>query len=113
VAKATENRGGVGWMDKLKGIGWAIYTAGFAVWLFGYLSTGHARVFDWDVFTPWWISSFVPDREAELGFALMFASMIPINWRAGRKRNLPVGFSVAAQAPSAGAARRPPKWWRA
>jgi hypothetical protein len=26
--------------------------------------------------TPWWISSVVPNLEAELGLALMFASMI-------------------------------------
>jgi hypothetical protein len=32
--------------------------------------------------TPWWISSFVPKLEAELGLALMFASMIPIYGRA-------------------------------
>jgi hypothetical protein len=50
------------------------------------LSAGHASAFDWDVATPSWISSFVPNLEAELGLALMFASMIPIYWRAGRKR---------------------------
>ena len=54
--------------------------------LFGYLSAGHASALNWDVATPWWISSFVPNLEAELGLALMFASMIPIYWRAGRKR---------------------------
>jgi hypothetical protein len=69
-----------------KSIGWAIYAAGFVVWLFGYLSAGHASAFDWDVATPSWISSFAPNLEAELGLALMFASMIPIYWRAGRKR---------------------------
>jgi hypothetical protein len=90
VATAAENRGGVGWMDKLKGIGCAIYIAGFVIWIFGYLRTGHARVFDWDVFTPWWISSFVPDREAKLGLALMFASMVPIYWRAGWKPSMRV-----------------------
>jgi hypothetical protein len=68
-----------------KSIGWAIYAAGFVIWLFGYLSAGHASVFDWDVATPSWISSFVPNLEAELGLALMFASMIPIYWRAGWK----------------------------
>jgi hypothetical protein len=69
-----------------KSIGWAIYAAGFVIWLFGYLSTGHAAAFDWDVVAPSWISSFVPNLEAEVGLALMFASMIPIYWRAGRKR---------------------------
>lgn len=71
-----------GRMPNAKSIGWAIYAAGFVVWLFGYLSAGHVSVIDW----PWWISSFVPNLEAELGLALMFASMIPIYWRAGRKR---------------------------
>ena len=53
-----------------KRIGWAIYAAGSAIWLFGYLSAGHAPLFDWDAATPWWISSFVPNLEAELGVAL-------------------------------------------
>jgi hypothetical protein len=75
-----------GKMPNAKSIGWAIYAAGFAIWLFGYLSAGHAPAFDWVVATPWWISSFVPSREAELGLALTFASMIPIYGRAGRKR---------------------------
>jgi hypothetical protein len=69
-----------------KGIGWAICAAGFMIWLFGYLSTGHAAAFHWDVAAPSWISSFVPNREAEVGLALMFASMIPIYGGALRKR---------------------------
>jgi len=64
-----------------KSLGWAIYAVGFAIWLFGYLSPGHAAVFDWKAATPWWISSFVPNLEAELGLALMFASVIPtLSW---------------------------------
>jgi hypothetical protein len=35
-----------------KSFGWAIYAAGFAIWLFGYLSAGHAPLFDWDAATP-------------------------------------------------------------
>jgi hypothetical protein len=62
--------------------GWVIYAAGFAIWLFGYLSAGHAPVFDWKAVTPWWISTFIPNLEAELGMALMFASVIPIYGRA-------------------------------
>jgi len=64
-------------MIGLKIFGWAIYAAGFAIWLFGYLSAGHAPVFDWKADTLWWISSFIPNLEAEIGLALMFASMIP------------------------------------
>ena len=71
-------------MAKAKNIGWAIYAAGFAIWLFGYLSAGHTPLFDWNAATPWWISSFIPNLEAELGLALMFASMIPIYGRAVR-----------------------------
>jgi hypothetical protein len=51
-----------GRMPAAKSIGWAIYVAGFAIWLFGYLSAGHAPAFHWDVATPWWISNFVPNR---------------------------------------------------
>jgi hypothetical protein len=65
-----------------KTFGWLIYAAGFAIWLFGYLGPGHAPIFDWDAATPWWISSFVPNFEAEVGMALMFASVIPIYGRA-------------------------------
>jgi hypothetical protein len=42
-----------------KSVGWAIYAAGFVIWLFGYVTAGHASVMDWDVTTPWWIFSFV------------------------------------------------------
>jgi hypothetical protein len=69
-----------------KTFGWVIYATGFAVWLFGYLSAGHAPLFDWNATTPWWVSSFVPNFEAELGLALMYASMIPIYGGALRKR---------------------------
>jgi hypothetical protein len=90
VAFSAGGDGGTkpGWgrMANAKSIGWAIYAAGFVMWLFGYLSAGHASIFHWDAVTPWWISGFVPNLEAELGFVLMFASMIPIYWRAGQKR---------------------------
>jgi K+-transporting ATPase A subunit len=69
-----------------KSLGWAIYAIGFAIWLFGYLSAGHAPLFDWNAVTPWWISTFVPNLEAELGMVLMVASMIPIYGGAVRKR---------------------------
>ena len=82
-------------MAHAKSFGWAIYAAGFVIWSFGYFSAGHAPVFDWDLATPWWISSFVPNREAEVGFAIMFASMIPIYWRAGRKRAQSTSYSLA------------------
>jgi hypothetical protein len=97
-------------MANAKSIGWAIYAAGFVIWLFGYLSAGHASAFDWDVATPSWISSFVPNLEAELGLALMFASMIPIYWRAAgieRKRRECYDF-FCSDVSSGGL----PAWWR-
>jgi hypothetical protein len=75
-----------GKMSNAKSIGWTIYAAGLVIWLFGYLSTGHVSAFDWKMATPWWVSSFVPNLEAELGLALMFGSMIPIYGCAVRKR---------------------------
>jgi len=84
--KTAGRRPGLGRMAKAKSIGWTIYVAGFVIWLFGCFSTGHAATFDWDEVAPSWISSFVPNLEAEFGLALMFASMIPIYWRAGQKR---------------------------
>ena len=66
-----------GRMPNAKRIGWVIYAAGFVIWCFGYLSAGHAPLIDWAAVTPWWIASFVSNFEAELGLALMFASMIP------------------------------------
>jgi hypothetical protein len=83
VAVATGGtKPGWGRLANAKSIGWAIYAAGFAIWLFGYLSAGHAPLFAWKAATPWWISSFVPNLEAELGLALMFASVIAIYWHA-------------------------------
>jgi hypothetical protein len=82
-------------MVNAKSIGWAIYAAGLVIWLFGYLSAGHAPVFDWKMGAPWWMSSFVPNFEAELGLALMFASMIPIYGRAVRKRAQVFGYVVS------------------
>jgi hypothetical protein len=80
AATAAENRGRVDGQKRHR-----LGDLRSRIYFFGYMSAGHASVFDWDVATPWWISSFVPNLEAELGLALMFASMIPIYWRAGRK----------------------------
>jgi hypothetical protein len=79
----------------VKTFGWLIYAAGFAIWLFAYLRAGLAAVFDWNAATPWWISSFVPNIEAEVGMALMFASMIPIYGRAIRGNLAPLFAYVA------------------
>jgi hypothetical protein len=39
---------GLGRMANAKSIGWAIYAVGFVIWLFGYVTAGHASVFDWE-----------------------------------------------------------------
>jgi len=90
-----------GRMPNAKRIGWVIYAAGFVIWCLGYLSAGHAPLIDWAAATPWWISSFVPNLEAELGFALMFASMVPIYWRAATKATASVGREAGARNPTA------------
>ena len=41
-----DRRSRPGRMPNAKSIGWAIYAAGFAIWLFGCLSAGHAPAFD-------------------------------------------------------------------
>ena len=95
-SRGDSGRGlGLGRMANAKSIGWAIYAAGFVIWFFGYLSVGHAPAFDWDVALPWWSSSFVPNREAEVGLALPFVSMVPIYcqtilgwWRRRRQSNV-------------------------
>jgi hypothetical protein len=68
---------GRGRMLNAKSICWVIYAVGFVIWCFGYMSAGHAPIIDWEVAMPWWISSFIPSLEAELGLVLMFASMMP------------------------------------
>jgi hypothetical protein len=66
-------------MPNAKGIGWAIYAAGFAIWLFGYLSAGHAPAFDWVAATPWWISTFVPNLEAvDLASPVALAALLGV-----------------------------------
>jgi len=76
VATAAKNRCSV--ELRIPKFGCVLYAAGFAIWIFGYFSAGHAAVFDWEAATPWWISTFIPNLEAELGMTLMFASVIPI-----------------------------------
>jgi hypothetical protein len=59
-----------------KSFGWAIYAAGFAILLFGYLSAGHAALFDWDAATSWWMSASFPTSKQNSDLRLAFASMI-------------------------------------
>jgi hypothetical protein len=75
--------GWVGWqIPKVSGGRFTQSGCDLAFWL---LSAGHASAFGLDMATPSW-NSFVPNLDAEFGLALVFASMIPIYWRAGRKQ---------------------------
>jgi hypothetical protein len=67
-------------VDKFAVVGWLMMIAGTALWLYGYLASGHPPLIDWNSSTPWWIADYLPNSEAEAGMALVFASMIPIYW---------------------------------
>lgn len=64
----------------IKVAGWALQLIGLALWLFGYFTKGHPRLFDWSANTPWWIADFLPNVESEIGVALMLASIAPLYW---------------------------------
>ena len=67
-------------MTKVVIIGWVIQSAGVAIWLYGYLSTGNPSIVDWHTITPLWIADWLPNIQSEIGMTLMFAGMIPIYW---------------------------------
>ncbi len=61
-------------------VGWIIALIGTGLWLYGYLVSGNPPFIDWHAITPWWIANFLPNRESEIGMALIFASMVPMYW---------------------------------
>jgi hypothetical protein len=67
-------------MSKTVIIGWTMLSAGTALWLYGYLETGHPSLIDWHANTPWWIADFLPNIESEIGMALIIVGMGPIYW---------------------------------
>jgi len=60
--------------------GWVVTSLGLVLWLYAYFATGTPPIFDWQANTPAWISGFLPNLEAEMGFALMIAGSIPLYW---------------------------------
>jgi hypothetical protein len=61
-------------------VGWIIYFAGMALWLYGYLATGNPSLVDWHAITAWWIADFLPNIEYEIGMTILCAAMVPIYW---------------------------------
>jgi hypothetical protein len=66
--------------------GWIVTILGGALWVYGYYVTGNVPLIDWQASAPAWFSAFLPNLEAELGFALMIAGSIPIYWDMYRQR---------------------------
>jgi hypothetical protein len=67
-------------MTKTNVIGWVIFFAGFAIYLYGYLSAGHPSIVDWQARTPWWIADFLPNLESEIGMLVCVVGMVPMYW---------------------------------
>lgn len=74
-------------MKKANAVGWAVTTLGLVLWGYGYFVTGIPPLIDWQAHTPAWIAEFLPNLEAEIGFALMFAGSIPVYWVMYRRRD--------------------------
>ena len=72
---------GTGFVVRKQAIaGWVISLAGTALWLYGYYVTGHAPFIDWQVHTPWWIADFLPNRESEIGMAVICVGSALTSW---------------------------------
>lgn len=67
--------------------GWGGYIVGTALWLYGYFSSGSASLVDWYSISPTWVSSLMPNMEAELGMLVMCLAMLPITWIAYRQHS--------------------------
>jgi len=67
-------------MTRGMAIGWAMTLGGLLLWGYGYYASGHPPLIGWDAFAPAWIANYLPTMEAELGFAVMLAAMVPMYW---------------------------------
>ena len=63
---------------RLKAIGWIISILGMGLWLYGYFTEGGAMLVDWPRYLPGWLADFVPNWQAELGFAISLVGMVPL-----------------------------------
>jgi hypothetical protein len=83
-AEEQSRRGDGQIMSKTKIVGYLISTAGAALWLYGYFTTGTPPFIDWHASAPEWIAKYLPNAESEIGMGLMFVAMIPMYWPAKR-----------------------------
>jgi len=67
--------------------GWGGYIVGIALWLYGYFTSGSATFVDWPSISPTWVSSLMPNMEAELGIFIMCLAMLPITWIAYKQHS--------------------------
>lgn len=65
-------------MSKTVIAGWVILVVGTILWVFGYFTSGHPSLVDWQAHVPWWIADYLPNVEAEIGTALICGSMVLI-----------------------------------
>ena len=67
-------------MSKIVITSYIVMLVGSVLWLYGYFTTGNPSLIDWHAHTPWFIADLMPTIEAEIGMALVFASMVPMYW---------------------------------
>ena len=75
-----ENKSWAAQLNKPAILGWIASLAGMALWLYGYLVTGHPSLIDWRADTPWWIADFLPNIESEIGMALVCVGSVLVYW---------------------------------
>jgi hypothetical protein len=61
-------------------IGWGVFFVGAALWIYGYLVTGHASLIDWQANTPWWVADYLPNIESEIGLVLLCLGTVLVYW---------------------------------
>jgi hypothetical protein len=61
-------------------LGWGLSIVGTALWAYGYFAGGLPALVDWPALVPEWIAEFLPNMQAEIGFALMILGSVPVYW---------------------------------
>jgi len=63
---------------RLKAVGWVLSIIGAALYCYGYFAVGGAALINWPLYLPDWAIQFLPNWQAEAGFALSIIGAIPI-----------------------------------